>query len=366
MDSLPPIPTPPAQRWREFRIQVLPLLVFIAIVSAIVIMWRNFVQPAGVVGEVEAIKANVISLQDGVLADLNFDRFMEVGSNDPVAQVVVVDPDLHKASLAVIAADLKLMKARMDVDKTRNYGTYAQLQLELLSEKLLLNMARPALVQAETELKRNKQLFDEKLIPAGVGIDRNQYGYEVYLRDCERLKLEMQDRTNRIAHLEQAIQKMEATGIIQVTPEDQAIQDDINAQQEQLRLSEKPLFLKAPIGGVVSAVFKRPGEKVVRGEPIMTISAPAADHIIGYLRQPIPTIPTTNDSVMVCSRTAKRQMVEAKITKVGAQFELINPVLLSPDGKRMEMGLPFQVELPQGMRLAPGEVVDLSLRYAKR
>ena len=35
MDSLPPIPTPPAQRWREFRIQVLPILVFLGTVAII-------------------------------------------------------------------------------------------------------------------------------------------------------------------------------------------------------------------------------------------------------------------------------------------------------------------------------------------
>ena len=59
MDPLPPIPTPPAQRWREFRIQVLPVVVFVGVLTAVVCMWKSYVVPSGVVGEFEAIRANI-------------------------------------------------------------------------------------------------------------------------------------------------------------------------------------------------------------------------------------------------------------------------------------------------------------------
>src|SRR4051794_39649311 len=83
MDSLPPIPTPPALRWREFRIQILPVVIFIAIISMIVIMWKNFVQPSGVAGEAESVKAKVINLQDGVVAELHVggeEQILKVGA----------------------------------------------------------------------------------------------------------------------------------------------------------------------------------------------------------------------------------------------------------------------------------------------
>ena len=35
MESLPPIPTPPAERWREFRIQALPLMTFVAVLLGV-------------------------------------------------------------------------------------------------------------------------------------------------------------------------------------------------------------------------------------------------------------------------------------------------------------------------------------------
>ena len=66
MDSLPPIPTPAAQRWREFRIQILPVIVFVCTMVAIALMWRSFVQASRVVGEVEAVKVKSAQPRNGV------------------------------------------------------------------------------------------------------------------------------------------------------------------------------------------------------------------------------------------------------------------------------------------------------------
>ena len=62
MDPLPPIPTPPAQRWREFRIQILPVLVFIGIITMIALMWRSVIVPSGVSGDAEGATAEADSL----------------------------------------------------------------------------------------------------------------------------------------------------------------------------------------------------------------------------------------------------------------------------------------------------------------
>ena len=53
MESLPPIPTPPAERWREFRIQALPLLTFVVVLLGGQIRWlRPAVLPVRAVGGV--------------------------------------------------------------------------------------------------------------------------------------------------------------------------------------------------------------------------------------------------------------------------------------------------------------------------
>jgi hypothetical protein len=115
----------------------------------------------------------------------------------------------------------------------------------------------------------------------------------------------------------------------------------------------------------VSAISKRPGEKVIRGEAILTITAPNSDRIVGYMRQPLGAIPTTNDTVQVRTRTLRRQVAEATIVRVGTQMEPIDPALLSADATRREVGLPFLINIPEGMHLVPGEFVDIAIRYRR-
>ena len=73
MDPLPPIPIPRAQRWREFRIQFLPIIVFVGILTAIAIMWKTFIQPPGVIDEIQAVKAKVTG-PEGAIGELRMER----------------------------------------------------------------------------------------------------------------------------------------------------------------------------------------------------------------------------------------------------------------------------------------------------
>ena len=63
MDKLPPIPTPAAQRWREFRQHVLPWLMFAGVAVSVAFLWRSFVAPTGIDS---AAGANLISMHGTV------------------------------------------------------------------------------------------------------------------------------------------------------------------------------------------------------------------------------------------------------------------------------------------------------------
>jgi hypothetical protein len=70
MDSLPTIPTPPAQRWREFKVQVLPIIVFLTVTAIIAFVWKSFFLPAGAAGQAQAITAEVRGGADAAAATL--------------------------------------------------------------------------------------------------------------------------------------------------------------------------------------------------------------------------------------------------------------------------------------------------------
>jgi hypothetical protein len=81
------------------------------------------------------------------------------------------------------------------------------------------------------------------------------------------------------------------------------------------------------------------------------------------VREPLPPVPTTNDTVTVRARNSKRQIAQAPILRVGAQLERITNAVLLADPTRVQNGLPILVSLPRNMALLPGEVVDLSIQY---
>jgi multidrug resistance efflux pump len=372
MDPRPPIPTPLEQRWREFRIQVLPVVFFLGVVAALAFVWRYYIQPVSVVGEVEAIKANAASHLDGTIVELAVDRFDHVTNGQVLGKVQTTDPALLAASLAALAADLKIVKVQVDLDRTRNLDAFARMKLDLLTERVALNLARIRLVQAEKEFERMQKLYDLGVVPAGVapGVApqrRDIVGYDVTLRDRDALRAEVEDRTKLIAEWEKQLQQMESVGQVNAPGQDSLVNEVIQAKEQQLQQTMAPVFLVAPIDGMVSTVWRRLGERIVRGEPILTISAPVGDHIVGYMRQPFDRIPTVQDTVEVQTRGLRRVKGEGRVLQVGAQVEPINPALISTDANRLELGLPILISMPPSLRdsLRPGQVVDLFIRFSK-
>ena len=357
MDSLPPIPTPAGQRWREFRIRILPMFVFIFSVAGLVYIWKGYVAPSGIVGEVEAISTVVTSMADGQVLDLTVDRFDTVKRGETIGTAARMDPELMAAGLASISADLQVLRARMMVSEIQNEQSLQKLRLDALGQRVSLAMAVANYEQASNEFHRVSELYNqpERLETKG--------NYDLAKARRDSLRGEIEERTKLIKEMESSFAAFK--------PDQNSGKDPISlalaAKDQEFQLTVKPVELKAPIDGVVTAIAKRPGERLVKGEIILTISSPRTDRIIGYIRQPINQPPTTNDSVVVHSRSLnKRTVGTAQILKVGAQLVPINPLLLSPDGKRLEVGLPIMISVPVGMRLSPGEYVDMTVKLAKR
>ena len=168
MENTPdPIPIPLKHRWREFRIAYLPVIVFALLLVAIAVLWTNYVEPNSIIGEVETIHARVASTVPGTILELKADRLQPVTKGQELVVISTLEPEQLRAELAAAEADLRLMKARMDVDRTRNADSFTQLKTALLKEKLDLEVSRIQLKQAEGELDRAQKLLDAKIIEIG-------------------------------------------------------------------------------------------------------------------------------------------------------------------------------------------------------
>src|SRR4051812_48590891 len=256
METLPPIPTPAGQRWREFRIRILPMFVFVFAVAGLVYIWNGYVAPSGIVGEVEAITALVTSVADGQVLDLTVDRFEPVKKGETIGTAARMDPELMAATLASIEADLQVLRARMMVDMAQSDQSLQKIKLDILSQRVLQAGAKANFVQASNDFERVSKLFNEP--------DRLATATDYDLAKARRdsLRDEIEERTKLIKDMEDSFSSLK--------PDSSSGKDPISlaiaSKEEEFKLAVKPVELKSPIDGVVTVISKRPGERLIKGD----------------------------------------------------------------------------------------------------
>src|SRR5688572_13260585 len=90
---LPPIPTPLANVWRELRIQVIPIVVFVMVVCGAVYVWRTLPGSSDIKGVGEGVRSVVTSPRIGVLQRLEIQPYQWVKAGDPLVTILPVDPN---------------------------------------------------------------------------------------------------------------------------------------------------------------------------------------------------------------------------------------------------------------------------------
>ncbi|MFO1496969.1 MAG: biotin/lipoyl-binding protein [Verrucomicrobiota bacterium] len=363
MDQLNPIPTPPAQLWREFRVRLVPAVLFIGAAIGVATMWRNNVAAPSFVGEVEAVQSNISSPKAGKLSQLNATRLQRVKAGDVIAQVITTDPEILQSSLAVIEAEIRLLRVNLEpvLGQQRFALTYDRLRLDWMEQRVQLVTSRVRLELAEAELRRAEELFKDKVV--------SQQILDTARSAKESLQVEVDERNHLVAEQERNLKTLgptarEGSDPKQSNPED-VMQASIRVQEEKLRLTEaelRPIKLTVPMDATITAVHHRSGEAIVAGEPIVTLTALNSDRILSYVRHPLAFRPQIGMKVEIRTRSFDRCVSEAAIMEVGGQMEQITAALSSANGNRaQEIGLPILVSLPSSQKLLPGEIVDLRI-----
>lgn len=355
-ERLSPIPTPASQLWRQLRLQYLPVVIYIAGLVGAFLLWTHWVAPPTLVGEAEAVRTELRAAQSGLLADLNVELLQPVKAGQRIGRVIVNDPKVLEASLAVIRAETEVLRTTTDMN-------FERLRLDWMSKRVEQVSLQSELQQAEATLARTTALHRIKLVTD------EEYDQSRLTRDGISARLKAQSEL--ISRIEPALQPTDV-GANRTMPSAavEGLRAAIKQKDEQLRLIEaqlNPLPLIAPIDGVVTQLFRRSGEVVSGAEPILQISAVRSERIIGFLRQPLPVEPKPGMEVEVRTRTLQRQMATATIAQVGLQLEPITPTLLAAMRLPIttvptDFGLRIHVTVPAELGIRPGEYVDLILK----
>jgi HlyD family secretion protein len=358
-DPLPPIPIPLALRWREFRIRVLPILFFLAAVAGVCFVWRQNIAAPTLVGAVETRSAQIISPYEGKITQLSVGRFQRVTKGTVIAVLVPNDP---RAALDVIQSELSILNARLGtpLDEQRGEISFERLRESWLAQKVDLAGAQVNLELARDEVQRVEKLFAQKLVSESTN--------DAVIKTEQALEAGVAERSNLVVAIEAGMNQIKSAS---ATPDfsgdtNSPLAKALDIEEQKLAdaaAGTKPVTLTAPMDGMVSVVFRQDGEIVAAGSPVVTLSAVEPEHIIGYLRQPIPFEPKAGMKVEVRTRAMRIQSGMAQIQTVGSQFETVtNSLAIVRPDKSVDLGLPVELSLPAGLKLRPGEIVDLTLR----
>jgi multidrug resistance efflux pump len=359
-DDLPgPIPIPLEQRWLDVRVRFLPVIVFLAAAAAIGVLWKQHAVAPTMVGQAEPVTANVSCQRDGVLAELNVNRFQKVKLGDPVGRVLVADPKVLLTSLAVIQAEIELLRVNLAPISglQRTAMDFDHLQLVLMRQRADNAAAKANLQLAEAELRRMEELFKDKII--------SERTFDEAKAKRDRFRDEVAELDKLVDACEAGIRDLQVTNTASITKvTGDPLTAAIAVQEAKLRQTEaqlNPVVVRAPMDGIVTTIFHRPGEAVTPGLPIVAIAALIPTRIIGYLRAPIAQEPKIGAPVLVRTRGQNREAGKAQILEVGTQFESIPSVLLGPvNFANIIQGLPVNVSLPHNLKVRPGEIVDIT------
>ena len=364
MEVLPPIPVPPGKRWTEFKTRFLPLIVFAILVLMAANLWRHNVVTPTMLGQVESVSAAVVSPESGIITSLLVKRYQSVKAGDPVAEITSNDPRSVDLRLAFLRTKLSLITTEVGTSMDQDRMGFNFENMRLAYERLMIEKAvtQAELKVAEQVLERlSKGRADRvvSIIDYETGL-RVRDGLKARLEESEKLLAKEKEKLDGASHFADSLNAPRPTN----SPSMRLL-DELAAEREQLlKASDGKIILRAPITGQVNVILRQAGQQVLAGDSLFTITANESRQIIGYMHPPVPFDPQPGMKVQVRRRSNAREQGMTQIAAVGPQMEPVLQPLLRP-GVTFEIGVPISINIPEGLRLMPGELVELTLSTGK-
>lgn len=320
------------------------------------VVWIQVAVAPTMMGEVESVRAQVVSPSVGLVEKVAITRFQEVKAGDPLIVIRFTDT---RNVLDSLQMELSLLNSRGDestmLTRHRAESDYYSLRLNILSEQVNLENAKVELARAEKDYVRSEQLMKEKYL------SKEMYDISLAARDKARETVKKLEETLPI--LNAKADKMYAE-IDAIGAGNSVFEQKLKALEDKLASIASPensITLTAPIDGMISGIWCSPGEVVTEGYILAAINATHPDRIVGYMRQPFPVEPVPGMSVKIVTHSNRRVLAITEVDKVGHFLEPItNSLARIATDRLVDMGLPVSIKIPENITLRPGEVVGLS------
>ncbi|KAA3614449.1 MAG: biotin/lipoyl-binding protein [Planctomycetota bacterium] len=373
MTSARPIRTPLRQRFKDFRREGLPFLIWgLALAGAVFLLFQRGASHE-FIGLAQAREFEVSTPTPGMLESLEVDRFepVEVGQilarldgRDIAAALATAEEEILHLQAQLTAQRLQLEEghaaaAESWVTELRRFQIdESQLWLDLLNTRVDLETEK---VNAE-RLKASRDRLRELVkvdVAAAANLEESSFLLEqsqervVHLKTLveeQRLKwLAAEERRESFAAANPAIRDLDP----QLAPLRQALQVQ-TSRIEALSLQGRHLVLRAPTSGRVAEVLARPGQAVLAGEPVLRLSSTVIDQIALYLPEGQEDRLQIEDRVALQRISEPGQIGESVVVSLGPKVETLPPRLWR-DPNTPEYGRPVQIAPVPALGLVPGE-----------
>lgn len=357
MNKYEPIPIPLKQKLREFRVNAIPLLVFVVSGFIVASLWSDEVSTPGMIGEVISDSSRVASPVDGMLFNFYYEPYDYVESGQLLGQIVRSDSLLVNAMINEVKAEIDLISESMDLT-TGEQRTRIDLEdLKIQEINTRISLAETELIRSRvrSDFNRVSELWERELI--------SDQEYELTETELEMLNVQVREYEDLLTYLNERIEELEEyTGYLTRDDRDPVMAAiKIQEQRIQAILAEyAPIPVYASLSGVISRVNYNSGEFVRMGEEILKIESQDPNYIVGYLRQPFSVDPVSGLEVQVRTRRAGRAFFNSTIEEIGGHIRMVDPHLQRP-GAIFETGLPVKISVANRgeIELNPGEIVDI-------
>jgi multidrug resistance efflux pump len=345
-----------------------------------------------VVGEVEASVMEVTAGIDGQLVAMPEGSYWQRFDHIAKGQVIAyLDDKLAQARMrtvqaevAKLTADLEAARTNFDLDKLNITQQHQQevvrLKWEVERRRLDALQLAASIKATQTDLNGLQASLEilENLSKQGRG-----FVGEVDLRDRRRQRDLLGTRLEEDKKLlaEQTKQYYAAQDQLDKYPQLQLAEVDtvlapisaaIKVQEaimQEIQVELDKLMITAPIDGVISMVYRYPGQRIQAGDPIVSIARPDSSYVISYVRQQQRISLYEGMEVGLRLRASPgAPEYTSSVEVVGPQVAQVPPHQLH-DQSVPEWATPIKIPIPPELRqedLRPGQLVHVIFRSARR
>jgi len=364
------VPTPFPRRLRVFARRLLPVVIWGGAVVVLLVLARGQIHTIDAVGVVEEREVTIVPLVDGVIRTVAVKPLDFVQKDDVV--VMLDDTDIRartRVAQALLAQLRAQLQAAIAEQQRTSQGDLRR--FELNEETARLDLMDRVVTQESDRITLTRLAIlmrrQERLLKENVGIPEE---YDNIRLEHAALAKTIEENDKAIASARQSLaeaqrrkeERAKEAGGEELPSLLLPLREAVKVQEAligELNEQARNLVLHAPMSGTVSRLVLRQGQAVLKGQELLAITDPAATQVVGWIDESVAYGVHENMDVELLTRRNPRDVVRAKVTKVGTKIDRF-PVRLRPNPNLPGYGLSFLVggNFPKGL-LYPGEVVDV-------